>query len=978
MPEKIQNYTVSDRIGTGGTGIVRKGRETETKTDVAVKSLAADLVREPAVRKRAKEVKKALQALPQQENLVRVLDVLESGDTVHVVMEYAPGRSLETLLSKKSRPMPYESAVQLFQQALRGVVTAHSKGVLHGGLKPADVIISGDNNVKVSGFGIAPILSNAALVRAAGRTGKIAYMPPELLRGETIDERTDVYSLGVMLYRMITGKLPFAVNERDSEVRLRQAILQQPAPDITETMPELIIPPHLANLVHRALAKDRRERIPSSREFARLLQKIQPEVQKHLEAETKSDANKTAAASAVAAGGAIAAPSIPAAMQFPPAQTSPLASMQGSPAPSTVSIEGSSTPQDAIPASPPQEKSGLSALFGKSAAPPPPPPNAPPVFSVPTLTKTPMQLEIERRMQAVKAEQERAAMLAAQEQSSPNTFGAAGAGSGDDVTASSATDASKSFSYASQTPSPSELQAQTAKISAPSSAPNKTAEKNDEKKKRSVLPWLVVGAVALGGGIYYIALKNKGSEISAPSASQQELSVEEQERRRDSVARRVEELAQKEVPQESPQTVTPNASGAISNSQPSETQNQGGQNQEEKTLTAPSEKPKIASSDEKPRIPVPAETSSSPTSEKPTAKPQPLKPEAVSKERPAALKQDNSQNNSQNNTRNTAQSTQQIRSVKPAPEKAITEKTSSEKTSSEKSVPKAVESLNPKKSSNQALNTQTPNTQTLNNQVSTSQATKPQTKSGSLAEVNAQSVAEREAARERIRKQYADHLKRKGTTTTSDKSVADKSATDKSTTGKTSALAVNGANTTPKEPRASTKAVVKESSKEAPRTNREDNYAPNSNPVDSPNSVDASAVELEKAARNAKNIQPFLILRGHVGNVRSISFSPDGTLIASGSDDKTVKIWDAATGTILRSLRGHSSSVTSVFFSPDGKTLISSGKDKTVRVWDAATGEAIQRSAGVSCEGTPAAFSPDGKFLATSDKRNINISKAQR
>ena len=956
MPEKIQNYTVSDRIGTGGTGIVRKGRETETKTDVAVKSLAADLVREPAVRKRAKEVKKALQALPQQENLVRVLDVLESGDTVHVVMEYAPGRSLETLLSKKSRPVPHESAVQLFQQALRGVVTAHSKGVLHGGFKPADIIISGDNAVKVSGFGIAPILSNAALVRAAGRTGKIAYMPPELLRGETIDERTDVYSLGVILYRMITGKLPFATNERDSEVRLRQAILQQPVPDIVETMPELNIPPHLANLVRRALAKDRRERIPSSREFARLLQKIQPEVQRQLDAETKSEVNKPTAASPVGVGSVISASPIP--------------------TPSISSIEQFPSQSDDAGlhnvATPPQEKSGFSALFGKSAEPAPPPPNAPPVFSAPTLTKTPMQLEIERRMQAVKAEQERAAMLAAQEQSSPSTFGTSGAESGDDVNASSATDTLQPFSSISQAPSPSELQAQTAKISASTAAPNKSAEKNDEKKKRSVLPWLVVGAVALGGGIYYIALKNKGGEISTSSAAQQELSVEEQERRRDSVARRVEELAQKEAPQESPQTVSPNASGAISNSQPSETQNQGGQNQEEKTLTAPSEKPKTTSSDEKPRIPTSAETSSSPTSEKSATNPQQVKPEAASKARPAALTQDNSQKNSQNNTRNTAQGTQQIPSVKPAPEKAITEKTTSEKTTSEKSVPKAVESLNPKKSSNQASNNRTPNNQTLNNQSSTSQPAKPQTKSGSLAEANAQSVAEREAARERIRKQYADHLKRKGTTNSNDKSAIDKPTADK-----TSTFAANSTNTTPKESRSSTKAA-KELPKETPRTNREDNYAPNSNPVDSPNSVDESAVELEKAARNAKSLEPFLILRGHVGNVRSVSFSPDGTLIASGSDDKTVKIWDAATGTILRSLRGHSASVTSVFFSPDGKTVISSGKDKTVRVWDAATGEAIQRSAGVSCEGTPAAFSPDGKFLATSDKRNINIAKAKR
>jgi hypothetical protein len=233
-------------------------------------------------------------------------------------------------------------------------------------------------------------------------------------------------------------------------------------------------------------------------------------------------------------------------------------------------------------------------------------------------------------------------------------------------------------------------------------------------------------------------------------------------------------------------------------------------------------------------------------------------------------------------------------------------------------------------------------------------------KSGSLAEANAETIAEREAARERIRQKYADHLKSKEK--------------------KPSTLAANTPSTSTEAPAGkSTPDALKDLNKKTPpRTNREDNYAPTANPVESPNTVDPSATELANAARKAKGVEPFLILRGHIGNVRSVSFSPDGKTIASGSDDKTVKIWDAATGTILRSLRGHSATVTSVFFSPDGKTLISSGKDKTVRVWDTATGEALQRSPGVSCEGTPAAFSPDGKFLATTDSRNINISKVQR
>jgi WD40 repeat protein len=215
-----------------------------------------------------------------------------------------------------------------------------------------------------------------------------------------------------------------------------------------------------------------------------------------------------------------------------------------------------------------------------------------------------------------------------------------------------------------------------------------------------------------------------------------------------------------------------------------------------------------------------------------------------------------------------------------------------------------------------------------------------------------ESIAEREAARDRIRQKYAEHLNRR--------------QVKKSSPSTTPSLAANSS------PRATSAAKTPP----LPRTNREDSYAPTSNPVDSPNTLDPAVRELDNAVKNINDA--FLILRGHVAQVRSVAYSPDGKYIASGSDDKTVKIWDATTGTILRSLRGHSHSVTSVFFSPDGKFVMSSGKDRTVRVWDATTGDPVQRSAGVSCDGSPAAFSPDGKFLATANSRNITISKVSK
>ncbi len=998
MPEKIQNYTVSDRIGTGGTGIVRRGRETETKADVAVKSLNADLVREPQVRKRLKEATKSLLSMPRQENLVRVLDVVESGDTMHVIMEYAPGRSLDNLLSKKSRPMPYDNAVQLLNQALRGAQAAHSKGFLHGNLKPSDIIISGDNAVKISGFGIAPHLSNAALVRSAGRTGKIAYMAPEQVRGESVDERSDVYSLGVILYRMITGTMPYSVSDRDSESRLRQAVLQQTAPNITETMPELNIPPHLANLVHRAIAKDRRERIPTTREFARLLQKVQPEVQQIIAA-TPNQASgtkaavigtTTAAAAVTATGAAIAAASEettrPAVAQFPPPQASPLAAAQ--PAAFATADETPKTTDDESQESPAvKEKSGLSAFFSKSS-PPAPAPDAPTVFTAPTLAQSPMQLEVERRMQAMRTEQ---AQRAAEEerlqfsapQSTDEPLGGSPLG---------AASYSTPVSGINPPPSPEALKAQLTPTEA-----IKPAAKNEEKKKRAVLPWLVMGAVALGGGIYYVALKNKSTDNTTPTM-QRELSNDEKERRYDSLLAKSEKNAEqdpnaqngaplengKQAGDQSADTTntfpatannpTTSTNQAAENTVPDESASSSASKNAAQNSPASAEKPRIPDSGEPIKNPekkttpiaekaIPAEKKSASASKLAENNSTKSSPTAASKSAAKQAKPDNSI--AEATPKKTAQRKQArasesglARETPTSTEGAKTQKRASRNNTGSESMTN--ETATAKRSTEKTTASTAPANTSTTTPANTS-TTKTTSKSGSLAEVNSQSAAEREAARERIRQKYAGHLKNKSS----------KSSTLATNTPFSTSTDAPSGKATPD--------ALKDMNKKAPRTNREDNYAPATNPVaESPNTVDPSTTELTNAARKAKSVEPFLILRGHVGTVRSVSFSPDGKTIASGSDDKTVKIWDAATGTILRSLRGHSGTVTSVFFSPDGKTLISSGKDKTVRVWDAATGEAIQRSPGVSCEGTPAAFSPDGKFLATSDNRNINISKTQR
>ncbi|TAE28788.1 MAG: hypothetical protein EAZ92_07720 [Candidatus Kapaibacterium sp.] len=1107
MADKVQHYTLGERIGTGGTGTVRRARftgereqereksapdskkqdvkkqdvkkqpekisakeklakeklakeksalerMTAPKGEIAIKTLQPDIARDPVTRKRLLASRKQLQSVQPQENLARVLDIVEQGDTLHILMEYAPGKSLESSLGRKSRPMPQETAVQILNQVLRAAVAAHSKGVLHGNLKPSDVLFQqslsqqsgAELSVKVSGFGLAQHFSNTALLRAAGRTHTLPYLAPEQVRGEIADERTDVYSAGMMLYRMLTGKLPYTSTERGAEVRIRHAILNEPLPDIAQFLPEGNVSPQLQAIVRRALAKDRRERIPTMRDFSRLVQKLHGEFptvpSQAITATTtqQQDSSSSLSSRAAVVGALAGTPALASAvLQFPPPSTpieqqvslmEPVRSFTPSEqtlsAPSTSSGEASTAGATAAAASQApsapsvaenpsttaagaKEKSLWNILTNPGDI------TTPAATGAPTLVKSAAELEVERRMQALRAhtssaEGSTATMASALPASAfSSTFSPAAAQ--DSSLQESNIQQTVPRPIASSIPAPV---AAAASAQAPLYAP-------EEKKKRSVVPWLVVGALALGGGVYYVALKNKiplgaGLAKGLGSSSQQALSKEELERQYDS-------LSQVAPPTSSSNTGTADAAdnSTPESSTASNTSNDealpaisGTVAQEKPASTALSQETKETKEQAAPRASTPApkpaqaEKTSSVKSALTDAPKASAAKSSSSKDAPNIVSE--KQTAQQPSKQQVSNQRSQSASLPEKPASTLSSRGNDKKRSDAPSdVPSSVSSSptlpeerrpaprRTEKRAEKRTEKRTEKTPTLassptstdaaNNTADTKERAKKvskkmtkdsssqaSSKSGSLAAYTAAQDAEREAARRKIKEKYATHLNKTKRTAEAQKLAVNDAKTEEKSGGKSIPTALKNLNA--QNPPAQNSTA--QGKTHGARTNREDNYTPAQNPVEVTNEIDSSTTVLESASRKAKGTEPYLILRGHVGTVRSVSFSPDGKLIVSGSEDKTVKIWDAATGTILRSLRGHGNSVTSVFFSPDSKFVISSSKDKTVRIWDAETGNTIQRSPGVSCEGSPAAFSPDGSLIATANNRNVNIAKVQK
>lgn len=267
-------YRLERLIGCGGMGDVYLGSDILTGEKVAVKKLRIELSGNlPQAVERFLREGEALRRL-NHPNIVKVLATVDEGNQHFIVMEYVGGGSLADLIAR-SGPLPLEQVVSIGLELADALSRAHHLGILHRDIKPANVLLAEDGTPRLTDFGIARIGQLPPLTESKSILGTLAYLSPEALEGRAVNERSDLWSFGVVLHEMLTGQPPFSA---ESAYDLIYAIKNQPPPILENLRGDT--PPALANLVRRMLRKDSPARVESARQAGVELESIQKELRR--------------------------------------------------------------------------------------------------------------------------------------------------------------------------------------------------------------------------------------------------------------------------------------------------------------------------------------------------------------------------------------------------------------------------------------------------------------------------------------------------------------------------------------------------------------------------------------------------------------------------------------------------------------------------------------------------------------------------
>lgn len=254
-------YRIEKLLGAGGMANVYKATDMKENRPVAVKVLRAEFMNNADLVRRFKNESKAISVLDHP-NIVKVYDINITEKLSYIVMEYVEGITLKDYMNYRKQPLTVKETMHFVRQTLLALQHAHEKGIVHRDVKPQNIMLLQNGSIKVMDFGIARFSRSENQTVTDKAIGSVHYISPEQAKGDVTDAKADIYSVGVMMYEMLSGRLPF---DSDSPVSIAIKQIADTATPLRQVNPN--VPEGLAAITARAMAKDPRSRYPSAREM---------------------------------------------------------------------------------------------------------------------------------------------------------------------------------------------------------------------------------------------------------------------------------------------------------------------------------------------------------------------------------------------------------------------------------------------------------------------------------------------------------------------------------------------------------------------------------------------------------------------------------------------------------------------------------------------------------------------------------------